>query len=694
MNKQGFKRAVAFIMIIVLFSAFAPKTGLFNRKAAAENERWAYVNVCGSKNILKIRQGAGLGYSAVADAKGNPAYVYGHQKVQIISEKKGTDNELWYFISYDFNGKTYKGYIRYDYIIEKNTGYDEAYAAELKAKGFPDSYIEGLCYLHYLYPKWVFTPYFTGGGTSIDTSLDWATSLKKENTFGYSLLPANSCKTEVTKELIYSWFSHEEGAYNPLTDTYTSYDTGNWYQASNEAIAYYMDPRNFLTEKGISMFRSQAYNPAIQTLEGTQEVIKSSFMSGTYDGVHSYASLLMTAAEQSGVSPYVLANKIMQEVGTKGQTNSVSGTMPGYEGLYNYFNVGAAQRDGKSAIENGLIYASKTDESTLRPWNTRERAVIGGSIFFGKMYVSRGQSNHYLQKFNMSATSTYAHQYMGNILDPAHQAAGNFSKNDDFAAEAEFLIPVFKNMPEEPCPLPLGYSSPNSYLKSLTINGISMTPTFNYKTLEYSTTVAANVNIITVSAAAVNSQAKISGTGNQMLSDGNNVISITVTAGDGSQTVYKLTVYKQSASNPPSGESDVGLTYNVSTVYPTVDTYLLGITPTTKVADFMKNIASEGATLTDAQGNAIAADALCVTGYVLNAEGKKYTICVKGDINPDGRVSIKDLLAVKKYLMGAQTLDQAQIYAASVISPGRVTIKDLLAVKHNLLGLSVFSEGV
>ena len=690
MAKRGLNKLLGFFMSFVLLVTLMPKISFINMSAAADEERWAYVNVCGDRNILKIRQNAGLGYAAVADVKGNPALVYGNQKVQILSEKTGTDKELWYYISYDCNGKNYKGYIRHDFIMEPKTAYDEEYAAELREKGFPEDYIDNLCYLHSLHPTWVFTPYFTGGGTSIDTSLDWATSLKKENTLGYSLVSMRYCKTEVTGEYFYSWFSHVAGAYNPLTDEYTSYDTGNWVQASNEILAYYMDPRNFLNEKGISQFRSQAFNPQIQTLEGTKEVIKNSFMNGTYDGKNSYASLLMTAAEKSGVSPYILANKIMQEVGTKGQTGSVSGTVKGYEGLYNYFNVGAAQRNGVDAITNGLIYASKTDAATLRPWNSRYKAVVGGSIFFGNMYVNKGQSNHYLQKFNFSTFNTYAHQYMGNILDPANQAYGAYNKNADFNDPAEFLIPVFKGMPETPCPMPLGYASPNSYLKALSINNVSLTPTFNYKTLEYSTIVASNVNAIIISAAAVNAQAKITGSGTKKLVDGNNQFDIVVTAGDGTTTTYKISVYKQESYNPLCEDDNISVD-----VYKLSGNYIVGPAPGTTIDQFLSKITLKDTNIKKIKkpdGTEVDGSSICVTGYILETANSNYVICVNGDVYQDGIINAKDLLLIRQYLLKTRTLDQAQLYAGNVSDTGNICAKDLLIIRKHLLKYLVIKD--
>ena len=52
------------------------------------------------------------------------------------------------------------------------------------------------------------------------------------------------------------------------------------------------------------------------------------------------------------MSPYSIASKIIQEVGTKG-SNSVSGTYSGYEGYYNFYNLGAY--DTGNAIVNGLM---------------------------------------------------------------------------------------------------------------------------------------------------------------------------------------------------------------------------------------------------------------------------------------------------------------------------------------------------
>ena len=52
-----------------------------------------------------------------------------------------------------------------------------------------------------------------------------------------------------------------------------------------------------------------------------------------------YIDIIMNAASQSGVSPYVLAAMILQEQGNNGTSPLISGNYSGYEGYYNFFNV-------------------------------------------------------------------------------------------------------------------------------------------------------------------------------------------------------------------------------------------------------------------------------------------------------------------------------------------------------------------
>ncbi|MFR5602411.1 MAG: SH3 domain-containing protein, partial [Lachnospiraceae bacterium] len=86
-------------------------------------------------------------------------------------------------------------------------------------------------------------------------------------------------------------------------------------------------------------------------------------------GSSSYVDIIMNAGAQSGVNPYVLGAMILQEQGTQGTSDSISGTASGYEGYYNFFNIEAYQSGSLTAVQRGLWYAggSSSDISSDGP---------------------------------------------------------------------------------------------------------------------------------------------------------------------------------------------------------------------------------------------------------------------------------------------------------------------------------------
>lgn len=167
-------------------------------------------------------------------------------------------------------------------------------------------------------------------------------------------------------------------------------------------------------------------------------------------GTMSYADIIMQAAKESGISPYSIAIKIIQEVGTKG-SNSVSGTYSGYEGYYNFLNIGAS--DGGNAVENGLQYAKE------KGWNSPYKSIVEGSKFLADSYISVGQNTAYFYKFDVVSddkTGTFWHQYMTNVQDPSSQAKklyNTYEENGIIDASINFVIPVYDNMPNT-CSVP------------------------------------------------------------------------------------------------------------------------------------------------------------------------------------------------------------------------------------------------
>lgn len=279
----------------------------------------------------------------------------------------------------------------------------------------------------------------------------------------------------------------------------------------------------------------------------------SSVMTGSVN----YVDIIMNAASQSGVNPYVIAAMIIQEQGSDGRGNSIKGNYAGYNGVYNYFNVGAYASDGMGAVERGLWYASQSG-SYGRPWNSPEASIVGGAQFYGTNYTSAGQDTFYLKKYNVQGSNMYKHQYMTNV-DGAASEGAIFAEG--FSSELKntalkFKIPVYTNMPASPSVKPTLDGSPNNKLGSLGAEGFVLTPTFNKDTASYDLIVDHSVSSVNIYANALNSEASISGTGNIQLQSGNNDITVTVKAGNGTLRQYVIHVVRQ--TNGPTYNSGIG----------------------------------------------------------------------------------------------------------------------------------------
>ena len=267
------------------------------------------------------------------------------------------------------------------------------------------------------------------------------------------------------------------------------------------------------------------------------------------------------AAEYSGVSPLHLASRVKQEVttGTATMSNSVSGTVSGYESLYNFYNIGAYHStEPGGAIKNGLKFArdgsanNQTNINCLIPWNNRLRSIIGGAYYIGSNYINRGQNTIYLQKFNTTSTSTYMHQYMANVEAPWAEGRRVFTAYEDpVGTSIVFMIPVYLDMPEEPAPYPVHKDNPNNWLKSLKIsdqdgNKLALTPTLNNSSdEEYSIVVEGTVSDIKISATPVSSLAKVTSDKSATLEDGMNRIVVTVEAQNGDVKEFVINIYRE-----------------------------------------------------------------------------------------------------------------------------------------------------
>ena len=248
------------------------------------------------------------------------------------------------------------------------------------------------------------------------------------------------------------------GAYNPATGQYIAQDGSSWFQAANEVVEYYMDPRNSMTDARIFQFERLSYEAGVQTISGVQNILKGSFMENatilTDDNRRiTYAQAIMEAAQISGASPYHLAARIIQEVGRSG-SGSTSGTYVGkdgtsYAGIYNFYNIGASS--SADPIATGLSWA-KSGTTYNRPWTSPYKSIVGGAQYIARNYINEGQDTQYLQKFDVESeyNGLYWHQYMTNIeaaYSESNTMYKNYVQSGLLESEIIFKIPVYNNMP-------------------------------------------------------------------------------------------------------------------------------------------------------------------------------------------------------------------------------------------------------
>ena len=322
-------------------------------------------------------------------------------------------------------------------------------------ENFPDDYRPYLEVLKSKYPNWNFVALYT--------QLDWNYVIENENVFGKNLVP---------KSYSDEWKNTNPGEYNVEVDS-------GWVDSSKRAVEYAIDARNFLNEVRIFQFEGLSYVENVNQLNTIEKILYGTefynrtvsyidTQGQTINMTEKYADLILKSAQISKVSSYHLASRIKQEVGPFLSHSSISGTVPGYEALYNFYNIGAtSSAEPMGAIINGLKYArdgkgasQETKTKYLIPWNTKEKAITGGGIFIGSSYINIGQNTIYLQKFHVADNKggeLFWHQYMTNVLAPYSESNSiykGYANSNLLDSEMTFIIPIFDNMPELPCKRP------------------------------------------------------------------------------------------------------------------------------------------------------------------------------------------------------------------------------------------------
>ena len=485
MTKERGKRRIAFFLAVLLVINCFWNTGILQTRAEELDpetlEYLAFLNedlqtitdggeimaVLYREQKLPVRTAPDLTAPVAAE-------LYSGQTVFITGVALDSDYGLWSQIGFYYQQEYLTGYIERDYLMCTDERYKEWEAANGldpslvstfslsvsdgdvrstfdEVNQFPESYRAALDALKEAHPNWHFTP--------LVTNLDWNTVI--DNEMG-------------AKSLVYYTFEdwNKDG----------HYDEHNWYYATRPILEYYMDPRNGLTEERIFQFEQLTYNESYHTYEAMNRFLTGTFMdpSKKVPGTNlSYPYLIWSFGAESirRVSPFHLASRIIQEQGRQGTGDLISGTYPGYEGYYNYFNIRATGTTHADVVKNGLEYAkgvweqkfrqliadgtaNAQDEPTWKALYSAYFALEDGADFISRNYIQKGQDTLYLQKYNVNPNGyypVYTHQYMQNISAPTTEARNIRNLYNEAGAldmEFNFKIPVYLNMPETAVPYP------------------------------------------------------------------------------------------------------------------------------------------------------------------------------------------------------------------------------------------------
>lgn len=597
-----------------------------------------------------------------------------------------------YKITYDTN-KT--GYVSANYVINVDAGkrttnvsgietYDN-YCNSLISKGFDRSYCQYLYHLHSKYPNWEFK------ADVLEYTLDEATAEEE----GKVVLQ--------TKNSNY-WLNGK-------------YIEGDYYYINQAVIASFMDPRNSLYESLIFQFLDLESSKNISNDNALKKIAGSGNLSKYFDEFEK-------AAVTVSINPVHIMARSEQEGANKSNYGAITGlyttstgrkSAQGYslDGYYNFYNIGSyTDSNYDYTVQRGLAYAAGFLESNScivknsngkyeysaskcgqlsynRPWNTPEKAIIGGAEFIANDYVRKGQDTLYYQKFNVSTYSSYtdfSHQYMTNIHAPVNEGgriyeaykAGNLL-NSKFT----FIIPVYKNMSPDVSE-PVDKSS-NSRLSSISIDGKAISD-FDAVRVEYTYNAITSANSIKVEAKTEDSKASVSGTGTyNFTSDGTVKVTLTVTAEDGSKTLYVVDIKKVVPSESITVNdvvSKMGVKVDGSIMY--------GISPGTEVSTLVKTVTSNkgqasvvnSSNKSKTTGALASGDKITISG---TNEKKVYTIAVRGDVNGDGAVKINDLILVQSHILNKGKLTGYKLYAGDTNYDGAVKINDLIMIQSQIL---------
>lgn len=452
------------------------------------------------------------------------------------------------------------------------------------------------------------------------------------------------------------------------------YDNGNWYCASESAIAYMMDVRNSLNSADIFQLLELSYS------ECNRDTLKT-MVANTFLNSDACVDAILEAAQKYNVNAYYIVARILQEQGKSGSTLSKGQGYNGqYVGYYNVFNIGASGNGKETVILNGLKKAQDNG------WTTLESSIIGGTEVIAKSYIARGQNTLYLQKFDVdnSDGNLYWHQYMQNLV-AAQKEGQTLKKTFEDMGSVEgaytFIIPVFKNMPTTACARP---STTNTNLPTST-DLVRVNVTGSLYLRDQPKKDANKIGSIYKDDIVTRLQKateKVDGTYWDYVMTASGTKGYAARETFDYEATYKL--YLVPVNPDISNEDDTSIIKNDKVKIDTKNNDVTTI-PGATVKDFADLLGKE-VIVKNAKGEVLSSDAKLATGCVIN---DTYTVAVLGDVNGDGEVDTGDTFLLKLVILGQRTLNEQCFKDSSDINhDGSVDTGDAFVLKKQVLKIS------
>jgi len=557
--------------------------------------------------------------------------------------------------------KNSTGYVCSNYVKTKEelTASNAEYETYLRSLGFPDSYIPYLVKIHELHPTWTFNP--------IKTNTDWNTLVSVES-------GSNALNKSYLNDIV-----------NPLYQKGPLYGENGWYITTDAVNAFFLDPRNFLTQEFIFMYERLNYNYGSEG-KGTYNKdsyqakryynITSYLLGSAYSNTDEYKNWFIGAGYDANVSPVYLTSLSYQEgplsnpnnasiIGTHSTLYKTATANYDVNGYYNFFNINARATATNGTITNALAYACGSKcgfaDTYDRPWNNKKDAIYGGAKWIYNDYIGVGQNTMYFKKFNTNPTihSLGSHQYQTNITAPCSEAIKSYEaykKSGDIENNYVFDIPIYNNMPSV-VSLPNIASTINT-LNEIKVNGTKITNDIDI--LDYEVYVPASAITAKIEVVKTDAKSTVKGDGDITLTGDRTEHKIIVTAENGATLTYRITLIKaqddkvqdlnitiEDVTNGLSIiEGNIINHISPNTVVDTIKQSILKKSPTTAVVVYNK------------QSQIVEGATPLATGYTIkitvpSGATKTFYIIVNGDTNGDGKVDIIDLLRVQKFILGA-----------------------------------------